>query len=103
MCFFKSIGGGRIHYCGITREVIDDFFEVPGVTGLDLDSRHNFFDLCEHLPRTIVLICGSSGQNLNRLLSGDWPRKRNIIILAGAESVEEGKDLLERLRASIPY
>jgi len=106
--FFKSIGGGRMHYCGLTGEVIDDFLKVPEITGLDFDdTRHDFFDLCERAQRGIVLVStGAFGQNsagLNRLLSGNWPKKRNIIIVASASSVEEGKNIFERLRASIPY
>lgn len=106
--FFESIGGGRMHYCGITGEVIDDFFKVPAITGLDFDySRHDFYDLCARAPRDIVLVAtGAFQQNsteLKRLLAGDWPKKRNIVIGASASSVEEGKSLLGRLRASIPY
>ena len=106
--FFESIGGGRMHYCGINGEVIDDFFKVPAITGLDVDhTYHDFFELCERAQRDIVLIpTGAFGQNskeLKRLLSGDWPKKRNIVIVAGASSVVEGRNLLERLRAAIPY
>lgn len=39
---------------------------------------------------------------IKRLLAGDWPPKRNIVIIAKVSSTEEGKDLLRRLRASIP-
>jgi len=106
--FFDSIGSGRMHYCGITGDVIDNFFKVPLITGLDVDcSRHDFFALCERAPKTVVLMpSGAFGQDspeLNRLLQGDWPRKRNIVIVVDASSVEEGKNILQQLRNAIPY
>jgi hypothetical protein len=46
--FLTGIGGGRMHYCGITGEIIDDFFRVPSITGLDVDwTRHDFYALCD--------------------------------------------------------
>jgi hypothetical protein len=106
--FFDSIGGGRMHYCGTTGAVIDDFLAMPSITGLDVDcDRHDFFALCNRAPARVVLMptgmFGGNSQEVNRLLRGDWPMKRNIIVQVGAPSVEEGKRLLERLRASIPY
>ena len=94
--------------CGITGEVIDEFFKVPSITGLDVDcSLHDFFDLCDHAPAEIVLIptgeFGRDSAELRRMLRGDWPEKRNIVLVASASSVEEGKALLRRLRDSIPY
>ncbi len=106
--FFEAIGGGRMHYCGITHAVIEEFFKAPCITGLDVDcSRHDFFALCERAPARCVLtptgaFHGKSSV-VERLLRGDWPAKRNIIVTVSAPSVEEGKRLLERLRESIPY
>jgi hypothetical protein len=40
---------------------------------------------------------------LGRLLAGNWPKKRNLVIITSASSITEGKSLLQRLRASIPY
>ncbi len=37
---------------------------------------------------------------MERLLAGDWPAKRNIIIKSHCASLEEGRDLLGRLRAA---
>jgi len=108
MRFFDSIGGGRMHYCGITGEVIDDFLRIPSLTGLDVDcAHHDFFSLCERAPERIVLAptqsFGETSPELERLLHGDWPRKRNIVVAASAASVEAGRDLLRRLRDSMPY
>jgi len=106
--FFEATGGGRMHYCGITDAVIDEFFKAQSITGLDVDcSRRDFFDLCERAPSRLVLTptgaFGGESSEIQRLLRGDWPAKRNIIIPVSTTSVEEGKRLLERLRESIPY
>ncbi len=106
--FFDSIGGGRMHYCGITGAVIDDFFKVPSLTGLDADcGRHDFFALCDRAPLRVVLMpTGSFGREspeLNRLLRGDWPAKRNIVVAVSAQTIEDGRQLLDRLRDSMPY
>jgi hypothetical protein len=106
--FFDSIGGGRMHYCGITGEVIADFLMIPSLTGLDVDcSYHDFFSLCERAPERIVLAptrgFEETSPEMERLLHGDWPRKRNIVVAANAASVDAGRDLLRRLRDSMPY
>lgn len=104
--FLKGMGGGRMHYCGITGDVIDDFLKAPFVTGLDVDfKRHDFFALCEQAPKRIVLMptFAQGSPDLNRLLRGDWPRKRNIVIVVSAASIGEGRELLARLRQAIPY
>lgn len=108
MRFFEAIGGGRMHYCGITDAVIGEFFKVALITGLDVDcSRHDFFTLCERAPAQCVLTpTGAFAREssvIQRLLRGDWPAKRNIIVPVAANSIEEGKQLMERLRKSIPY
>jgi len=97
-----------MHYCGITGGVIDDYFRVPNITGLDVDcTRHDFFALCERAPANVVVIptepLGIDSPEIKRMLRGDWPRKRNIVVFTGAHSVEEAKQLLEGLRQSIPY
>jgi hypothetical protein len=106
--FFDSIGGGRMHYCGITGDVIDEFFKVPSISGLDIDcGKHDFFSICERAPSQVVITptgaFGYKSAEIQRLLRGDWPEKRNIIIHVSAPSVEEGKRLQDRLRAAIPY
>lgn len=40
---------------------------------------------------------------IKRLLSGEWPAKRNIIIGVFVPSIEKGKNILKQLRDSIPY
>ncbi len=106
--FFEAVGGGRMHYCGITGAVIDEFFRLPCITGLDVDcQKHDFYALCERAPARCVLTpTGAFGMNspvVARLLRGDWPAKRNIIVTVAAPSAEEGKALLAGLRESIPY
>jgi len=105
--FFQGMGGGRMHYCGITGEVLDYFFKVPEITGLDFDSsRHDFYALCERAPQHLVLLpggYGGSAPEVKRMLTGDWPRKRNFILTVGADSVSEGKALLARLQDAMPY
>ncbi|MCE5276883.1 MAG: hypothetical protein ABFD92_13540 [Planctomycetaceae bacterium] len=103
--FLETIGGGRMHYCGITGAVIDDFLAIPALTGLDIDvGRHDFFDLCDRTPPQVVLVTYFDGKSpqIERLLRGQWPRKRNIIMSTSAPSVDEGRRLLEKLRDSIP-
>jgi hypothetical protein len=105
--FFEAVGGGRIHYCGTSADVIDDFLGIPLVRGLDVDvSLHDFFQLCDRAPDAVTLISTGAldehSEVLQRLLAGDWPRKRNIIVTASASSVEHGRSLLERLRESVP-
>ncbi len=106
--FFEAVGSGRMHYCGIAGAVMDDFLATPLITGLDIDiGRHDFFDVCERAPsRVVVAPTGSFGHDskeIRRLLRGDWPEKRNIVVSAFAPSIEEGKRLLENIRSSIPY
>lgn len=105
--FFEAIGGGRMHYCGITGEIIDDFFNVPSITGIDVDcSIHDFFALCERAPSrcvfTSTIAFDHESPVIKRLLQGDWPTKRNIVISVTAPSVEEGKRLQESLRMAMP-
>lgn len=106
--FFEAIGGGRVHYCGTAGGVIDEFFKAPLITGLDFDLKyHDFFDICDRSPHNVVLIptgaCDKDSVLLQRLLKGDWPKKRNIIIQTYAPSVKEGKLLLDQLKKSVPY
>jgi len=101
--FFEGVGGGRMHYCGLTGVVIDDFFKLPCVTGLDVDfQQHDFFALCERAPAGVVLMAKFKEGDpvLNRLLAGEWPRKRNLVIQVAASSMESGKRLLQRLRST---
>ncbi len=106
--FFKAVGGGRMHYCGITGEVIDEFFKFQAISALDVDyRRHDFFQLCERARPDLALTSSEplaqGSAELNRLLAGEWPAKRNIVVTAVASSLDAGRQLLQRLRKSIPY
>lgn len=101
--FLEGIGGGRIHYCGSYPEVIDSFINLPPVTGFDYDdSLHKLTDVCSLSPENVPISCWthSGSETMANLLSGKWPQKRNLIISVDAKSVEEGKILLDKLRAS---
>ncbi len=101
--FFNAIGGGRMHYCGTYGEVIRDFFKAPCITGLDFDAKyHDLFELCEIAPKNVVLLTDVSEHSElgQRLLSGDWPAKRNLIITSSASTQAAARDLLARFRRS---
>jgi hypothetical protein len=101
--FFEAVKGGRVHYCGSPDAVINDFFSVPLISGLDYDFQyHDLWSLSERAPENVTLLQSAHGQTLRRLLDGDWPNKRNIILMVSAPSVEAGRDLLSALRASVP-
>lgn len=99
--FFEAMGGGRMHYCGSPDSVIDDFFKVPLITGLDYDPQyHNLWSLARRAPRQVTLLQHADERLAQRLLSGDWPAKRNIILSFSAGSIDEAKALLRSLRAA---
>ncbi|OGO80992.1 MAG: hypothetical protein A2Y21_00575 [Clostridiales bacterium GWC2_40_7] len=108
MRFMKGIGGGRIHYCGTSGKVIEEFFKNPKITGLDFDANHhNLWEISERAPKNLVLLQWADPpeaqkSTIQRLLNGDWPKKRNIIIQVNATSVEEGRELFKKLKESIP-
>lgn len=101
----KSIGGGRMHYCGTSGKVIGSFLKNREISGLDYDSNlHDLWALSEMVPKNVVMlqtidIETEAGQ---RLLSGNWPKKRNLIIQTNASSVEEGKEIFKKLKHSVP-
>lgn len=103
---FAEIGGGRIHYCGSYKEVIDEFVKIPSLTGLDFNSglpASELWNLAERVPEKVTIMkdIAKDSPEMKRLMSGDWPRKRNIIILTEAASVDEAKDMLYKLRRSV--
>jgi len=105
--YLEEIGGGRMHYCGITARVIDKFFEIPCLSGFDFDTtRHDFFEVCEKAPEQVVLTptgaFGKDSPEIKRMLAGDWPSKRNLVIPVSVDSVEEGIQLLHQLKRSMP-
>jgi uroporphyrinogen-III decarboxylase len=103
----NSLGGGRMHYCGNSSDVIKSFLSISGLTGLDCDCQyHDLWNLAHITPPHVTLIFqqyGSVFPFTDRLLRGDWPEKRNIIIMTKAESITEGKNLFFALKNSIPY
>ena len=105
--FFEQVGGGRMHYCGTSKKVIDEFFKVQAITGLDVDTGlHDFYELCGRAPAHVVVMptmpFKRDSVEVQRMLAGDWPAKRNIIVSVEAGSVEEGRALLRQLRSSLP-
>jgi uroporphyrinogen-III decarboxylase len=104
--FLRSIGGGRVHCCASSGKVIEAFLDNPEITGLDCDAGiHDVWSLAEKAPEkmTLVMECyGKPFPQIDRLLHGDWPRKRNVILITQADSVAQGKELLGKLRKSIP-
>jgi len=104
---FNEIGGGRVHYCGLSAEVINEYFNLPLVYGLDFDSKvHDFFDICQKAPQHISLISTEPFKEdhkvIQELLRGNWPEKRDITIFLETDSIDSGKKLLQELRRSIP-
>lgn len=102
----EAIGGGRIHYCGTAGEVIRDFFTIPGLSGLDCDLQyHDLWALAENAPAQATLMhdIAMGSATWQRLLAGDWPRKRNLILQCWAPSVEAGTAWLNDLNCAMPY
>ena len=92
--YFDATGGGRVHYCGLSKEVIAAFTKLDNVHGLDADAKqHGLWDICEMIPEDWVFMCwvGWESDTVRRLLAGDWPIKRNLIIRVGLPSVEAGR------------
>lgn len=100
-----AMGMGRIHYCGThDNGLTDSFFEMPNMTGLDFDGKyHDLWEMAERTPENVTLLVYATGDIRKRLLAGDWPKKRNIIIQSYVSSIEDGRALYEKLRSSMPY
>jgi hypothetical protein len=105
--FLRSIGGGRVHYCGSHPEVIAHFYRIPMLNGVDFDWNIHDMRLVDEAPPHVVIATtlplAPGSPVLEGMLAGRWPRKRNIIVHASAPSVREGKDLLSRLRTAAGY
>ena len=99
-----AVGSARIHYCGTHDDgLMDCFFEMPNMTGVDFDGRyHDLWDLSERAPEDVTLLVYATDADMERLLSGDWPKKRNIIIQRYSSSIEDGRETYRRLRDSMP-
>ena len=99
-----SVGGGRIHYCGTHDDgLFDAFFSMNNMHGVDFDGAyHDLWELSLRAPKDVALLQYMQPDQVDRLLRGDWPKKRNIILQVQAGSIEEGRDLYDRLRRSMP-
>ena len=103
--FLKAANYGRVHYCGSYREVIDDLFRLEYMTNLEIDSEyHDIIETCEKAPeRVSIMFCDWSNEPGNRewydkLMKGDIPRKKNIVLLAKAENAEDAKRVYDNLK-----
>lgn len=97
-----ALGGGRMHYCGRTGEVIKAFFRNRQIHALDFDSRfHDLWEISNLAPTGVALFTNveKETETYQRLLSGDFPGKKNWLFTFKAGSIAEGRDLLERLRS----
>ena len=75
------------------------------MSGLDYDPElHDLWALAERVPRHVTLFqsVAPTSRTAQRLLRGDWPRKRNLIIQTSAASLDEGRRTLQAYRRSIP-
>lgn len=101
----EAIGGGRMHYCGTNSNVIKCFLQNDFIHSLDFDIKcYDLWSLSECASKnlTLGLSLDSSFETYHRLIKGEWPEKRNIILFFHAKSMQEGKEALDALRRSVP-
>ena len=103
--FLKAVGMGRVHYCGSYREIIDDLFRLEHMTNLEVDSQyHDIIETCEKAPKQVsVMFCDWSIEPGNRewydkIMRGEIPEKKNIVLQAKAENLEEAKKVYDNLK-----
>lgn len=103
--FLKAVNLGRVHYCGSYREIIDDLFKLKYMTNLEIDSTyHDLVETCEKAPEQVsIMFCDWSNEPGNRewydkIMSGDIPKKRNIVVQAKAENIEDAKRVYYNLK-----
>jgi len=100
----QSVGGGRIHYCGVHDDgLMDSFSEIENMYGIDFDGGyHDFRELAEHVPKRVALYQSLGRRKTRELLNGDWgnSRKNNVILACNVHSVEEGRELYRKLKES---
>ena len=104
--FFDETGGGRIHYCGTSHDVIRDFLTLEKLSGLDVDAGlHDIRQLAKATPEHVVLTNTPNSKlpedMINRMLDGDFPEKRNMIFHLHAQDVESGKALYYSMKNAI--
>ena len=103
--FFDEIGGGRVHYCGNSREMAMSFMDIEGISGCDFIEpyRDGPMDICHEIPMDKVpwLQTGDRDSEVcQAILNGTFPKKRNIMLSVYAPDIESGKALLNDLRNS---
>lgn len=102
----ESMGGGRMHCCGGATEVIRTFASRCRITGLDFDSGiHDPYEICRVAAPELAVLLENYGHPFpltDRLLAGDWPEKRNIAVVTQAPGIPEARELVKKLRASVP-
>ena len=102
----EAIGGGRMHYCGDNTDVIKTFFKNKYMHALDYEGeRHDLWELCDIAPADFALFQSlvPGTETWKRLFAGDWPNKKNLVLVLKVANLEEGKKLLSDLRKSCPF
>ena len=101
--FISEVNSARIHYCG-THDggIVASFCGMPGMTGLDLDGKyHDPWELSYVMPEDVPLLISPTKKQIDRILSGDIPKKRNLILFAYASCLEEAKVLYRELKSAL--
>ncbi|HMA99708.1 MAG TPA: uroporphyrinogen decarboxylase family protein [Spirochaetota bacterium] len=96
-----AIGGGRMHYCGTSYAVIERFFENPLISAIDFDgSVHDLFQIALKAPDRTILFTGGRYNDalIQKLLAGEWPAKRNLVLKVTVPDIKTGKKVLNQLR-----
>jgi uroporphyrinogen-III decarboxylase len=103
--FLEQLGGGRMHYCGTPKGIVETLAVMPGMTGVDYDSLFlDMQELMEAVPKNIVLhqaLSLTSLEGMKILESRKWPfKKRNVIFrLRGPLNRYEAKNIYRKLRS----
>ncbi len=97
---YAEVGGGRVHYCGgHDSGVVDAFFETKGLTGLDLDSNyHDIWEIAKRAPKDVAVLMTLNEKDVERIMQGDIPNKRNMIFTVGAKDIEHARSLYKQLK-----
>ena len=102
--FMAAIGGGRLHYCGDSRDMAKLFFGLENVYGYDMAPYgDDWSDMFDDMPPEKVPILSGGGREdglCKEILEGRLPEKRNYICVVSAPDVEAGKRLLGDLRTA---
>jgi len=97
----QAIGGGRVHYCGLAESVIYKYFQIAAINGLDYDLKHDLWTISRAAPPSVVLQHGvlPDSDTYRRLTAGDWPEKRNLLLITWVKTEAEGRKWLSEMRA----